>query len=235
MFTDFDLIVVGTGLFGSVVAEQASRAGYRVAVIEARAHIGGNCYTEDDPETGANVHKYGPHIFHTDNELVWNYICQFTEFNNYQHVAKSKIDNDVYPIPINLETINKFFKTTFNPEQAKQFLDQVKVKNDSPANFEEQALAVLGKELYEAFFYGYTVKQLLSPYLQTRANILEEDPDAIDIKELTKVASDPKGLMGLYDYEVSLRNDPKWRFTKNAQDSISNVASGIAEMFGLVG
>ena len=82
---------------------------------------------------------------------------------------------------------------------------------------------------------GYSVKQLLSPYLQTRANILEEDPDAIDIKQLTKVASDPKGLMGLYDYEVSLRNDPKWRYTKNAQDSISDVATGIAEMFGLVG
>jgi len=182
MFTDFDLIVVGSGLFGSVVAEQASRAGHRVAVIEARTHIGGNCYTEDDPETGANIHKYGPHIFHTDNELVWNYICQFTEFNNYQHVAKSKIDNDVYPIPINLETINKFFKTTFNPEQAKQFLEQVKVKNNSPANFEEQALAVLGKELYEAFFYGYTVKQWETDPKQLPASVARRLPIRTDYR-----------------------------------------------------
>ena len=82
---------------------------------------------------------------------------------------------------------------------------------------------------------GYTVKQLLSPYIQTRANILEEDPDSIDIKNLQSVAKDPKNLMNLYDYEISLRQDPKWRFTKNAQDSISSVATGIAKMFGLVG
>jgi hypothetical protein len=82
---------------------------------------------------------------------------------------------------------------------------------------------------------GYTVKQLLSPYLQTRANILEEDADTIDLKTLQSVAKDPKNLMNLYDYEVSLRNDPKWRFTKNAQDTMSGVASGIAKMFGLVG
>jgi hypothetical protein len=89
--------------------------------------------------------------------------------------------------------------------------------------------------LSEKIDAGYTVKQLLSPYLQTRANILEEDPDAIDLKTLQGVAKDPKNLMNLYDYEVSLRNDPKWRFTKNAQDTMSGVASGIAKMFGLVG
>lgn len=82
---------------------------------------------------------------------------------------------------------------------------------------------------------GYTVKQLLSPYIQTRANILEEDPDAIDLKSLTQVAKDSKGLMGLYDYEVSLRSDPKWRYTKNAQDNMSKLSRSIAEMFGLVG
>jgi hypothetical protein len=82
---------------------------------------------------------------------------------------------------------------------------------------------------------GYTVKQLLSPYIQTRANVLEEDPDTVDLKSLQGIAKDPKNLMSLYDYEVSLRQDPKWRFTKNAQDSMSGVASGIAKMFGLVG
>jgi hypothetical protein len=128
-------------------------------------------------------------------------------------------------IPINDKTLAQLaLDSTANPEKAKANINlaRLQAKTFYPA-------------LANQIDSGYTVKQLLSPYLQTRANVLEEDPDAIDIKELTKVASDPKGLMGLYDYEVSLRNDPKWRFTKNAQDSISNVATGIAEMFGLVG
>ena len=128
-------------------------------------------------------------------------------------------------IPINNKSLAQLaLDSTVSPEKAKANINlaRLQAKTFYPA-------------LANQIDNGYTVKQLLSPYLQTRANILEEDPDAIDIKELTKVASDPKGLMGLYDYEVSLRNDPKWRYTKNAQDSISNVATGIAEMFGLVG
>jgi hypothetical protein len=128
-------------------------------------------------------------------------------------------------IPINDKTLAQLaLDSTANPEKAKANINlaRLQAKTFYPA-------------LANQIDSGYTVKQLLSPYLQTRANVLEEDPDAIDIKELTKVASDPKGLMGLYDYEVSLRNDPKWRFTKNAQDSISNVARGIAQSFGLVG
>lgn len=155
----FDLIVVGSGLFGSVIAERASRNGYTVAVVEARDHIGGNCYTYDDPTTGVNVHKYGPHIFHTDNKMVWDYICQFTEFNNYRHVSKTKHKGEVYSIPVNLDTINKFFKTNLTPTQAKQLIEKVKLPISDPQNFEEQAMSMMGKELYHAFFYGYTVKQ----------------------------------------------------------------------------
>jgi len=129
MTDKFDLVVVGSGLFGSVIAEQASRDGARVAVIEARDHIGGNCYTYDDAETKINIHKYGSHIFHTDNKKVWDYISQFTKFNNYRHVSKIRHQGEVYPIPVNLETIN------------------------------EQAVSIMGLELYKAFFYGYTVKQ----------------------------------------------------------------------------
>jgi hypothetical protein len=128
-------------------------------------------------------------------------------------------------IPINDKSLAQLaLDSTVSPEKAKANINlaRLQAKTFYPA-------------LANQIDNGYTVKQLLSPYLQTRANILEEDPDAIDIKELTKVASDPKGLMGLYDYEVSLRNDPKWRYTKNAQDSISNVARGIAQSFGLVG
>lgn len=128
-------------------------------------------------------------------------------------------------IPVNDKSLAQLaLDSTVNPEKMKSNLNLIRLQ---------------AKTFYPALANqidnGYSVKQVLSPYLQTRANILEEDPDAIDLKELTKVASDPKGLMGLYDYEVSLRNDPKWRYTKNAQDSISNVARGIAQSFGLVG
>jgi UDP-galactopyranose mutase len=155
----FDLVVVGSGLFGSVISERASRNGYTVAVIEARDHIGGNCYTYDDPTTGVNVHKYGPHIFHTDNKMVWDYICQFTEFNNYRHVSKTKHKGEVYSIPVNLDTINKFFKTNLTPNEAKQLIKTLRLSIADPKNFEEQAMSIMGKELYYAFFYGYTVKQ----------------------------------------------------------------------------
>ena len=159
MFKKFNLVIVGTGLFGSIVAEQASKDGYCVLIIDSRNHIGGNCYTEFDKETGINIHKYGPHIFHTDNKPVWDYINQFTEFNTYRHIVKSRIGDEVYPIPINLDTINKFFGKTYTPEQAREFLEEARIKNPNPKNFEEQAMALLGKDLYNAFICGYTAKQ----------------------------------------------------------------------------
>ena len=159
MFKKFNLVIVGTGLFGSIVAEQASKDGYSVLIIDSRNHIGGNCYTEFDKETGINIHKYGPHIFHTDNKPVWDYINQFTEFNTYRHIVKSRIGDEVYPIPINLDTINKFFGKTYTPEQAREFLEEARIKNPNPKNFEEQAMALLGKDLYNAFICGYTAKQ----------------------------------------------------------------------------
>jgi hypothetical protein len=110
-----------------------------------------------------------------------------------------------------------------------------KNKLDSTINLINLQAQTYFPALSEKIGQGYTVKQLLSPYIQTRANILEEDPDSIDLKSLTQVAQNPKGLMGLYDYEISLRKDPKWRYTKNAQDNMSKLSRGIAEMFGLVG
>jgi UDP-galactopyranose mutase len=159
MFEHFDMVIVGSGLFGSVTAEQASRDGFRVAVIEKRSHIGGNCYTEDDPVTGINVHRYGPHIFHTSNDRVWNYINQFSQFNSYVHKCKSSVDGQLYSFPINLETINKFYKKNYTPAQASVLLSQLRVPHANPANFEQQALALLGTDLYSAFIRGYTLKQ----------------------------------------------------------------------------
>lgn len=152
------IIVVGSGLFGSVIAHQASLHGIHVSVIESRNHIGGNCYTEDDPETGINVHKYGPHIFHTSNTEIWNYINQFTGFNQYKHKCLSSVNGKMYSMPINLATINAINDSSFIPTSAKFWLESQKIKNDNPSNFEEQALALVGEKLYKSFIYGYTKK-----------------------------------------------------------------------------
>ncbi|CAB5214576.1 Glf UDP-galactopyranose mutase [uncultured Caudovirales phage] len=176
MFKDFDLVVVGSGLFGAVTAEQASRDGYKVAVIESRGHIGGNCYTENDPATGINVHKYGAHIFHTSNERVWNYINQFTKFNNYHHKVRSMVNGRSYSMPINLDTINSYFDENFTPEEAERFIKLQQVAYTDPANFEEQAMALIGPVLYKAFIKGYTEKQWETDPRDLPASIIKRLP-----------------------------------------------------------
>ena len=157
-----DLVVVGSGFYGLTVAQQAAdRLGLKVKVIEQRNHIGGNAYSEFDPATGIEVHKYGSHLFHTSNERVWDYVKRFTAFNNYKHLVWAKHNDDLYPMPINLDTINKFFNRTFDSEQAQKFI-QGQVHEDqasSASNLEERAIALIGQPLYEAFIKGYTEKQ----------------------------------------------------------------------------
>ena len=154
-----DIVIVGAGLFGSVIAEQASRDGFKVVVLESRDHIGGNCYTEDDEQTGINVHRYGPHIFHTSNERVWKYINQFTDFNSYRHQCMSRVGKKTYSMPINLATINQRLHKNWTPKQAKEFFDSYAMVYNDPQNFEEQAMALMGNDLYRAFFREYTIKQ----------------------------------------------------------------------------
>jgi UDP-galactopyranose mutase len=157
-----DLVVVGSGFFGLTVARKAAEElGLKVLVIEKRGHIGGNAYSEFDPTTGIEVHKYGSHLFHTSNERVWAHVNRFTSFNNYQHKVWAKHKGDLYPMPINLDTINKFFGRSFNSEEAKVFV-QGQVSSDaanSATNLEQRAIALVGEPLYEAFIKGYTEKQ----------------------------------------------------------------------------
>ena len=171
-----NIFIVGAGLFGSIIAEQASRDGHYVTVIDQRDHIGGNCYTEFDEKTGINLHRYGPHIFHTDNKRVWDYICQFTEFNDYRHQAKSQFQGEVYPLPINLETINKFFRKQFTPAEAAEFLEQKKIPYIDAKNFEQQAQSMVGIELYEAFLKPYAVKQWGTDPKDLPASIIQRLP-----------------------------------------------------------
>ena len=157
-----DLVVVGSGFFGLTIARQAAdELGLRVLVIEKRAHIGGNAYSEFDPVTGIEIHKYGSHLFHTSNERVWEYVNRFTKFNNYQHKVWAKHQGQLYQMPINLDSINQFFEAKFSSEEAKEFIQGQLSEDEATdaSNLEERAIALIGKPLYEAFIKGYTEKQ----------------------------------------------------------------------------
>ena len=157
-----DVLIVGSGFYGAVLAERiANVLNKKVLIIEKRDHIGGNSYSEIDNKTNIEYHKYGTHIFHTSNEKVWKYINKFTEFNNYRHQVLSSHKNKVYQMPINLETINTFFRKNLKPSEAENFINKKtkKFKKYKFKNFEDKAISQIGKELYNAFIKGYTQKQ----------------------------------------------------------------------------
>ena len=158
----YDLVVVGSGFFGLTVAEQvASRWGRRVLVLERRDHIGGNAFSEPEPSTGIEVHRYGAHLFHTSNERVWEYVNRFTSFTGYQHRVFSVVDGQVFPMPINLSTICQFFGRHLTPEQARELVREQAggVETAEARSLEEKAISLIGRPLYEAFIRGYTWKQ----------------------------------------------------------------------------
>ena len=158
----YDLIVVGSGFFGLTVAEQAaSELGKRVLVVEKRNHIGGNAYSEKEPETGIEVHKYGAHLFHTSNERVWEYVNRFTEFTDYQHRVFAMHDGTAYQFPMGLGLINQFFGKYYSPDEARELIEQQREGLDPAAatNLEERGIALIGKPLYNAFVKHYTAKQ----------------------------------------------------------------------------
>lgn len=159
---DADLVVVGAGLFGLTVAQQcAERFGVRVLVVDRRDHIGGNAYSETEPQTGIEVHRYGAHLFHTSNERVWDYVNRFTRFINYVHRVYTCHRGEVFPMPINLGTINQFFRAAYGPQQARDLIaDQAaEVAGREPTNFVEKGISLIGRPLYEAFIAHYTAKQ----------------------------------------------------------------------------
>ncbi len=158
----YDLIVVGSGFFGLTVAERtANELGKRVLVVERRNHIGGNAYSEAEPETGIEVHKYGAHLFHTSNKRVWDYVNQFTDFTDYQHRVFAMYKGTAYQFPMGLGLINQFFGKYYSPDEARQLIkDQTDGLDPRDAkNLEEKAISLIGRPLYEAFVKHYTAKQ----------------------------------------------------------------------------
>lgn len=158
----YDLIVVGAGLFGLTVAERvANEYGKRVLIVERRDHIGGNCYSERDPETGIEVHKYGAHLFHTSNKRVWEYVNRFTSFTGYQHRVFAMHNGQAYQFPMGLGLISQFFGKYYSPEEAKKLIAEQASEIDTAdaTNLEEKAISLIGRPLYEAFIKNYTAKQ----------------------------------------------------------------------------
>jgi len=157
-----DLVIVGTGVFGLTVAERvAEELGRNVVMIERRSHLGGNAYSEIEPVTGIELHRYGAHLFHTSNQRVWDYVNQFTSFTGYRHFVQTVSGGKVYPMPITLSTMSQFFGRHLTPGEARQLVaDQAaEMAGRSPANLEEKAISLIGRPLYEAFIKGYTEKQ----------------------------------------------------------------------------
>ncbi|MDR6100984.1 UDP-galactopyranose mutase [Agrobacterium larrymoorei] len=176
--------VVGAGLSGCVIGRELALAGHDVHIFDKRDHIAGNCHTKRDKTTGVTVHVYGPHIFHTDDSEVWSYVQKFEEFVPYRNRVKSTSLGKVYSLPINLHTINQFFGTTLRPDEARAFIAERADKSIRHAKtFEEQALAFVGRDLYEAFFKGYTEKQWGRSPHDLPASILKRLPVRFDYND----------------------------------------------------
>jgi UDP-galactopyranose mutase len=154
----YDYLIIGSGPFGATFAYEMNKIGKKVKIIEKRNHIGGNIYTQNIE--GINVHKYGAHIFHTNNKRIWDYVNQFAEFNNYINSPIANFNDEIYSLPFNMFTFNKMFGA-ITPEEAQKFIDEDKKKYfvENPKNLEEQAINLVGKKIYETLIKGYTEKQ----------------------------------------------------------------------------
>jgi len=174
-----DLIVVGAGFFGLTVAERCARElGLRVTVLDSRDHIGGNAFSETEPTTGIEVHRYGAHLFHTSNTAVWEYVNRFTTFTDYEHRVYTTHHGEVFPLPISLGTINQFLRRALSPERARQLIasEAGEYQPGTARNLEEKAIALIGRPLYEAFIRDYTKKQWQTDPSELPADVISRLP-----------------------------------------------------------
>ena len=174
-----DLVIVGSGFFGLTIAEQAAtELGLKVVVIDRRHHIGGNAYSENEAKTGIEVHRYGAHLFHTSNERVWEYVNRFTAFTNYQHKVYTSHKGEVYSMPINLGTINQFFRSSMGPGEARALIQEQagELAGTDPQNLNDKGIQLIGRPLYEAFIKYYTGKQWQTDPKDLPAEIISRLP-----------------------------------------------------------
>jgi UDP-galactopyranose mutase len=169
----YDYLIVGAGLFGSTFAYEMTRQGKKCLVIDRRSHIGGNIYNEN--VNGINVHKYGAHIFHTSNKMIWDYINKFAEFNNYINTPVANYNGELYNLPFNMNTFTKLWSDVKTPTDAKNKIEKEKYHGE-PHNLEEQAQSLVGTTIYEKLIKGYTEKQWGKPCNQLPAFIIKRLP-----------------------------------------------------------
>ena len=173
-----ELIIVGAGFFGSVIADVASREfGLTSTIIESRSHIGGNAYSYAEPSTGIEVHKYGSHLFHTSNERVISWVSSFVELNDYVHRVFTTHKNQVFSMPVNLHTMSQFFGSSLNPASARELIESKRTRLSGRAqNLYEKGISSIGPELFEAFFGGYTAKQWQQDPRELPAEVISRLP-----------------------------------------------------------
>lgn len=207
----YKYIIAGAGIFGAIIAERLASRGENVLVVEKRDHIAGNIYSYTDEETGIEVHKYGSHIFHTEHEDVWKYITKFTEFNDYTHTVDTRYQGELYPMPINLDTINKLYGTDMDAEEAEKFVAEEAAKTGitDPKNFEEKGLSLVGEKLYTAFLKGYTEKQWNTSATNLSAEILKRIPVRFSHDNRYFITAKHQGI-------------PKEGYTKMVQNILDN-------------
>lgn len=170
----YDYLVVGAGLFGAVFAHEAVARGKRVLVVEKRPHIGGNAYTEQ--REGIHVHVYGAHIFHTNNRQVWNYVNQFADFNRFTNAPVANFKGEIYSLPFNMHTFNKMWGVVTPEEAVAKIEEQRKEVSGLPRNLEEQAISLVGRDIYEKLVKGYTEKQWGRDCTQLPGSIIQRLP-----------------------------------------------------------
>lgn len=180
----FDAVIIGAGVFGCTLAEKLASRNKTVRLIEKRSHIGGNAYSSFDADTNIEIHKYGSHIFHTNNEDVWNYINQFTTFNSYIHKVKIETDIGLLPVPINLETISRAFDLKLDSMQAKALLAQETMHlGENSENLEDWAKSEIGIRLYDLLIKGYTKKQWDTDPKDLPSSIIARLPIRYDLED----------------------------------------------------
>jgi UDP-galactopyranose mutase len=249
------IAIAGAGFAGLVLARELALAGgFEITVFDERDHIAGNCHTSRDPHTGVMIHHYGPHIFHTDRAEIWDYVQQFGEFGPYVNRVRAVTARGVFSLPVNLLTINQFFGKRFTPQEAETFVATLgDGRMGEPQNFEEQALKMLGRELYENFFYGYTKKQWGVEPTELPASILKRLPvrfsyddnyynspyQGIPVEGYTAIAEkmidDPSIEVRLGErYEPSMRDDYDHVFFSGQMDGYFGYRLGRMQYRSLV-
>lgn len=169
----YDYLIIGSGFFGAICAHALTKRGKKCLVLEKRNHIGGNCYTEN--KDNMNIHTYGPHIFHTPNEVVWEWINQFVEFNDFTFRPIANYKGEIYSLPFNMWTFSKLWNIS-HPNEAKSIIDEQSSDITNPKNLEEQAIKLVGKDVYYKLIKGYTEKQWKKPATELPKEIIQRLP-----------------------------------------------------------